>query len=125
MQAKTSCFDSFTHLFWKNMRSEKSVSGLVSKGLLSDLSDFDAKNGGNERRFERYAFSLIVTCLFSQSNMPYLWQREGISLNRGRFTGQTPAHRETKYLCKRNDVSLIAKRLLSPMRKIFPARQLL
>jgi hypothetical protein len=126
MQTKTYCFDGLISLFWKNMRSEKSVSGLVSMGFFSDLSDFDAKNGGNERRFERYAFSLIVTCLFSHSNMPYLWQREGISLNRGRFTGQTPAHRETKYLCKRNDVSLIAKRLLISTEKIFPfVRQLL
>ena len=48
MRAKTYCFDGLISLFWKNMRSEKSVSGLVSKGLLSDLSDFDAKNGCNE-----------------------------------------------------------------------------
>jgi hypothetical protein len=53
------------------MCSEKSVSGLVSKGFFSDLSDFDAENGGNERRFERYAFSLIVTCLFSGREKAY------------------------------------------------------
>ena len=66
MRAKTSCFDSFTSLLCKNMRSEKSVSDLVSMSLLSDLSDFDAKNGGNERRFERYAFSLEATCLIAK-----------------------------------------------------------
>ena len=49
MRAKTSCFDSFIPLLCKNMRSENSVSDLVSKGLLSDLSDFDAENGANER----------------------------------------------------------------------------
>ena len=66
MRAKTLCFDSFTRLFYKNMRSEKSVSDLVSMGFFSDLSDFDAKNGGNERRFERYAFSLEATCLIAK-----------------------------------------------------------
>ena len=71
MQAKTSCFDSFTHLFWKNMRSEKSVSDLVSMGFFSDLSDFDAENGGNERRFERYAFSLEAISLISGREKAY------------------------------------------------------
>ncbi len=81
MQAKPYCFDSFIPLLCKILRSEKSVSDLVPKGFLSDLSDFDVENGGNERRFERYAFSLIVTCLFFQSDKPYLCQRQGLSLN--------------------------------------------
>lgn len=44
---KTSCFNSFTPFLCKNIRSENSVSDLVSMGLLFDLCDFDAENGVN------------------------------------------------------------------------------
>ena len=71
MRAKTSCFDGLTSFLCKNMRSENSVSDLVSKGLLTVLGIFVAENGGNERRFERYAFSLKAISLISASETAY------------------------------------------------------
>jgi len=57
------------------MRSGNSVSDLISKGLITVWDIFvDKKRDekANESHFERYAFSLEATCLFSAREKAYL-----------------------------------------------------
>ena len=67
-RTKNHCFDIFTPLLCKNMRSENLVSYIILKGLITVWDIFvDKKRDekANENRFERYAFSLEATCLIS------------------------------------------------------------